>query len=162
MEGPVTHQLQSSRAQIIKFCFYDELSALLSQELKKRYDIVIHAAAVSDYQPNHTYGSKLSSEFSQIKLHLVPTVKLIDNIKKLSPRSFLVGFKLESKPDREPLMLKVNNLIKRAHCDLVVANCQNDTQYHGFIIDKERNVLFTGTQRKDVAKNLVKILKERA
>lgn len=161
LEGPVTHTAKPSGIRVVKFLFYDELSNLLEQELKSEYAVVIHAAAVSDYQPTNTYGSKLSSEFSHITLNLAPTAKIIDKIRTLNPKTFLVGFKLESNIEKEHVMVKVHNLIKKANCDLVIANCQNDKQYIAYIVDKERNVLAEGATKEDVARKLVSILKEK-
>ena len=161
LEGPVTHVLKSKPSKIIKFLFYDELQRLLKKELEGKYDIVIHAAAVSDYQPKNAFGSKLSSAFSQIKLHLVPTAKLIEKIKKRNPKAFLVGFKLETHFNKELLLTQARHLAQRAHCNLVIANCQKGKDYLAYIIDQKRNILATGRTRRDVARNLVKILKER-
>src|SRR3989338_3008566 len=108
--------------KIIKFHFFDELAQLLTTELKKHYHIVSHAAAVSDYRPLQAFHHKISSDFSQLKLTLVPTEKLIEKIKKMSPASFLVGFKLEPQSKKNMLLAKSRNLFKKSHCDLVVAN----------------------------------------
>jgi len=161
LEGPVTSTERPKGVRVLKFLFFDELSNLLNEELKNDYDIVIHAAAVSDYQPTHTYGSKISSEFSRLTLNLTPAPKLIDNMKKINPKIFLVGFKLESSIEKEHMMVKAQNLMKRADCDLVIANCQDNKSYIAYIVDKERNVLGQGVGKKDVAKTLTRILKEK-
>ena len=71
VEGAVTHTPRPKGVKVIKFLFYDELFEILGNELKRDYQIVIHAAAVSDYQPKNTYGSKISSQFSHIELNLI-------------------------------------------------------------------------------------------
>ena len=50
IEGPVTHTLVDKEIKIIKYRFFDELARVLSQELLKKYDVIIHAAAVSDFK----------------------------------------------------------------------------------------------------------------
>ncbi len=162
IEGPVTHLLKSKPAEIIKFQYFAELDKALTKELKKTYDIIIHAAAVSDYEPNNTYGSKISSAFVQIRLNLVPTPKIIDKIRRVAPRAFLVGFKLESRADKNALLRNTENLLKKADCSLVVANIQNGASYASYIIDDEKNILAENTTRPDTARSLVEILKEYA
>ena len=162
LQGPTTHVLKCTGVRVLKFQFYDELSKLIEHELKKKnYDSVIHAAAVSDYKPLNTYSSKLSSEFSKWKLTLVPTEKIIEKIKKLNPKTFLVGFKLESRMEKKMILLKAQNLIKKANCDLVVANCLSGKNYMAYIIDTERNILAQMTTKQEIAKNLANILREK-
>ena len=50
LEGPVTRELKSKTIKILKFVFFDEFTGLIKKELKKKVDICIHAAAVSDYK----------------------------------------------------------------------------------------------------------------
>src|SRR5271157_2085618 len=50
IEGPVTHTLIDKKIKIIKYRFFDELARVLKAELLKKYDIIIHAAAVSDFK----------------------------------------------------------------------------------------------------------------
>ena len=52
LEGPVEKPFLSKGVRVVRFKFYDELLALLKQELDKKYDIILHAAAVADYQIN--------------------------------------------------------------------------------------------------------------
>jgi len=94
LEGPVTHVMENSKIKIIKYRFFDELEKELKKELKKKYEIIIHAAAVSDFKVKQASKIKLSSEKS-LTIKLEPTTKLIQEIKRISPTSFLVGFKLE-------------------------------------------------------------------
>src|ERR1700681_1633108 len=50
IEGPVTHTLVDKKIKTIKYRFFDELPRVLKQELLKKCDIVVHAAAVSDFK----------------------------------------------------------------------------------------------------------------
>ena len=62
IEGPVTHPWAERKVKVLKYRFFDELSALLRQELVKKYDIIIHAAAVSDFKV--CFRPKLGVKFS--------------------------------------------------------------------------------------------------
>ncbi len=55
---------------------------VILQELKSfSYDIVILAAAVSDFKPAAVSDFKISSDTSSLTLTFVPTVKIINKIK---------------------------------------------------------------------------------
>ena len=62
IEGPVTHTLLDKKIKIIKYRFFDELAKLLKIELLKKYDIIIHAAAVSDFKFQGSVKGKISSD----------------------------------------------------------------------------------------------------
>src|SRR5580698_10572903 len=55
IEGPVTHTLEDKKIKFIKYRFFDELARILKQELVKKYDIIVHAAAVSDFKVKGTF-----------------------------------------------------------------------------------------------------------
>jgi len=156
IEGPVTHALADKKIKVIKYRFFDELAQLLKQEVQKKYDIIIHAAAVSDFKVAQASKSKLSSQ-KALKLNLVATPKLIKEIKRLSPESFLVGFKLESKLDPKDIFKTVRSLFIESGCDLVVANTLKGG-YKGYIVNADGDVLIKAACKEMIAESLVKIL----
>jgi len=158
LEGPVQKPYVSKSIKRIKYFFYQELFDLLKKELsKKKYDIIIHAAAVSDYSVKNKVRTKIRSGVKQLKLVLVPTIKIINEVKKLSPKSFLVGFKLESSSNKKVLTAKAVNLIGQARCDLVVANSIKNG-YQGYIVNKEGRILSSARSKNKLSKNLITIL----
>ncbi len=161
LEGPVTHRAQCKSVRVMKFHFYDDFEKILKHELKKPYDAIIHSAAVSDYQLKKVYKEKLRSDLPQLILSLIPMKKLIHEIKKLNPKTFLVGFKLESNVGEKELKEKTSELFQGARCDLVVANCLQDKKYTGIILDRNEKILARGKAREEIAKNLTRILDER-
>ncbi len=162
LEGPVTHRLTCKINYLKKYSYYKELDYLVDREVRKGYyKIAIHAAAVSDYEPLNTYGTKIDSHFSNIQLNLVPTKKIITKFKELNPKIFLVGFKLEGHHDKKLLTSKAIDLLENAKCDLVVTNCTTQKKYTAFIIDKTKNIIAKVKKREDLAKELVKAIKER-
>ncbi len=159
LEGPVTEALKNPSIKVSKFCFYNELVKLLKDELQnKKYDIVIHAAAVSDYQLKKLFKNKISSQLENLTLELIPTPKIISLIKKLSPESFLVGFKLE--PSLTPTLAQKfsRDLFKKSQCDLVVANSSHEDQYHAFILNNKNQILSEANIRKNLAKILTQTI----
>ncbi|MBF0511555.1 MAG: phosphopantothenoylcysteine decarboxylase [Candidatus Omnitrophica bacterium] len=155
IEGPVTHQLIDKGIRVIKYRYFDELAKALRLELVKRYDVVVHAAAVSDFRLLKSSKTKISS-VKGLTLRLVPNPKLIKDIKRQSPRCFLIGFKLEPNLNLVNVFGYVKPLFEEAGCDLVVANTLKDG-YQGFIIDKEGNMLSRASNKRALALRLVKL-----
>ena len=84
-------------------------------------DVVLHAAAVSDYVPERSAG-KLSSDQDELVLRLRRAPKLIDRLRDLAPEALLVGFKLTSGRSEDERLTIARELLRRARLDLVVAN----------------------------------------
>ena len=126
--------------KIIHFKFFSELEKLLKKELAKRiYAAVIHAAAVADYQPKKVLHHKVSSRIDNWKINLVPTKKLINNLKDYTPGLIAVGFKFEPEAGRNRLIEKGGRLLKQANLDLVVANSNKNKLYRAYILDGDDN-----------------------
>ena len=159
--GPAVQEIPAKAVRIIRFCFFDELFQLLEKELRKNYDIVIHAAAVSDYQLKKPKKNKLSSRLKRLKLELIPAPKLIERIKKINPKIFLIGFKLEPRLSKETACQKAGPLFEKAGCDLVVANSVDHRKYKGWILNRKRQILAFTDSRENLSKALIKILTDR-
>lgn len=114
--------------QKVSFTTFQDLNQKLEAELKKNsYDWVIHTAAVSDYSPKASAG-KISSDAEEITLTLKRNPKLIEQIKKISPQTKLIGFKLTSTSDQNVIAEKVKRLFHQSHCDYVVQNDWSDVR----------------------------------
>ncbi len=138
--GPVGAYCVNKKVKVIDFKFFNELSSRLRGQLQKRkYAAVIHAAAVSDYKPNVANRKKISSNMKSLRLTFKQTPKIIDSLHKLSPGSFLVGFKFEPDLAGKKLISKGCDLFKRAHLDLVVANSMPKKHYLAYLISNKRN-----------------------
>ena len=159
LEGPVTDAFCNKAVKVLKFHFYEELKRLIGQQLRKPCDIVIHAAAVSDYELKNPFSSKLTSHISNLKLSLKPTAKIIDQIKKYKPKVFLVGFKLEPRLGSVRLTAALKNLFLKSKCDLVVTNSLASKKYTGRIIDKKGKTSNSIHSREAMAKRLVQTVK---
>lgn len=83
----------------------------------------IAAAAVADFRPVRSGNKKISTRSaSALTLELEPTPKLIEEVKRLSPGTFLAAFKAEYAVKEEDMRRASRDLIKRTGADLVVAN----------------------------------------
>ncbi len=156
IEGPATHALADKKIKIIKYRFFDELAHVLKKELLKKYDIIVHAAAVSDFKVKGVFKRKISSD-KALTLNLVSTPKLINKIKRLSPESFLVGFKLGSNLNPKNIFKTVKSLFTVSGCDLAVANSLTGG-YRGFIVNADGDILVKTNNKQKIAKSLVKLL----
>ncbi|HZX45138.1 MAG TPA: bifunctional phosphopantothenoylcysteine decarboxylase/phosphopantothenate--cysteine ligase CoaBC [Candidatus Nanoarchaeia archaeon] len=101
----------------IKVRSVSEMEKAIRKELRDN-DLIIHAAAVSDFTVEKTKG-KISSG-KGIVLTLKPTAKLIDSFKKANKKIKVIGFKAEHDVDKATLLSSAKKLLKSA--DLVVAN----------------------------------------
>ena len=84
-------------------------------------DAVIHAMAVSDYQPDFQSG-KLDSRAGDVILTCRPVPKVIVQVKDWAPRAILVGFKLLVGSTREELIATARRAMTTTRADLTVAN----------------------------------------
>ncbi|AIF69003.1 phosphopantothenoylcysteine decarboxylase [Palaeococcus pacificus DY20341] len=100
----------------------EEMLQAIESELKsKEYDIVILAAAVSDFTPKEKAQKKIKSG-KELILELVPTPKIIQRVKEIAPDVFLVGFKAEYGVGEEELIAQARRQIEKAKSDVVIAN----------------------------------------
>ena len=137
--GPVNSCCLNKKIRLLHFKFFAELKDFVTKELKARkYDLLVHSAAVADYQPSVVKREKIKSGKKVLRLNLIPTQKIIDLMRKASPYSFLVGFKFEPGVNKKMLLKRANILLCRSDLDLVVANniCKN--RYQAYIVNKHK------------------------
>ncbi|RZN42198.1 MAG: bifunctional phosphopantothenoylcysteine decarboxylase/phosphopantothenate--cysteine ligase CoaBC [Methanosarcinales archaeon] len=94
--------------------------AVLSElEADRGYDLMISAAAISDYTLDPS-DSKIPSG-SQLTLTLRPTEKLLEAVRNQHPDLVVVGFKLETEPG-DALFRCAKEAMDRYGLDMIVAN----------------------------------------
>jgi len=159
--GPVGDIAISKGIEVIRFNFFVELFSQIKKELaKKDYDIVIHSAAVSDYKPKAIFGHKLKSGKEKLGLELSPTLRIIDKIKNISPKVFLVAFKLEFGLVKTKLIKEALQLLRRAKADLVVANTFSQKHYSALLINKNGRILGRANSKAALSVKLLKTIKD--
>ncbi|MAG91336.1 bifunctional phosphopantothenoylcysteine decarboxylase/phosphopantothenate--cysteine ligase CoaBC [Candidatus Woesearchaeota archaeon] len=128
----------------------------------KNFDIVIHSAAVSDFELNNKKKSKIKST-EDLHLELAPTTKIFEKLKNMNEKIFLVGFKAEFNVSSKDLINRAYDLLKSANADIVVANDVGkknagfdvDTN-EVYIIDKNKKVQHIGlSEKRSVADRLL-------
>lgn len=154
----------------------DKVESLLRNE---KIDYFIHTMAVADYMVDYVTtvdkmkksflnnsdmevikDTKISSYENNLVLVLKPTPKIISLIKKESPLTYLVGFKLLDGVSKKELIEVAKRLRDKNKCDLVVANDLEDIrnkEHKAYIIDKEDKVV-EASDKEDIAKKLVRMM----
>lgn len=104
-------------------------------------DIIILAAAVSDYGVENYVDGKMRTKDKDRAIHLKPLPKVISMINKWAPKACLVGFKLLVNSTDEELIGNAKRSLVENHCDLVVANDLRDIKNndHRLLIVKSRD-----------------------
>jgi len=150
VEADVSSQLSVLGVRIKRFRYFDELLAALKHELTAHtYDIIIHAAAVSDYMPAAAVKGKITSGRKRVVIVLRPTAKIIEAIRRRAPAAILVMFKLEVRRPRGRLLAITRGGMRRAKADIAVANNVDEitaTRHKAYIIDTRGNIMAARTK----------------
>jgi phosphopantothenate---cysteine ligase (CTP) len=125
-----------------KYKTFDDYKFKIERLLKNnKYDMVILAAAVSDFGVENVVDGKMRSNSDmEIKLKALP--KIISGIKKWQPNTFLVGFKLLVNSNENELIKDAKSSIEKNGCDVVVANDLRDIRANNhklFIVKQEED-----------------------
>jgi phosphopantothenoylcysteine decarboxylase/phosphopantothenate--cysteine ligase len=119
-------------------------------------DIIISAAAVSDYIMDKTEG-KISSDKDELIISLKKAKKVLPEFKKASPSSMVVGFKLLVSPAYQDVNKAVQKVLNNG-ADYVVYNDLSEIRKGNIIrllFDKKMNF-----RQANSAEELVKLIKD--
>jgi phosphopantothenoylcysteine decarboxylase/phosphopantothenate--cysteine ligase len=145
-------------------------NAVVSELENQSYDIVVAAAAAADWTPIKAYTHKVPTHnVHSLNLKLKPTTKIVDVVKKLSPKTFLVAFRAEYKLPEKELIESAYERLKRADADLIVVN---DVGKEGvgfgadtnevFVVDKAKRAIHVPlAPKREVAKKIMDVAIER-
>lgn len=153
---------------------------------KEEINYFIHAMAVSDYtvdfvttaerlakhikenqgqdikelictNEDNLTENKISSYEDNLIIKLKRTPKIISLIKTISPKTYLVGFKLLDGVTESKLIQVATKLRDKNNCDLVVANDLSNIRngHHKACIIKKNNEIIKATDKEDIANKLV-------
>ncbi len=88
-------------------------------------DIIISAAAVSDYIVKDAVTGKISSDNEDLTITLTKAEKVISKFRELAPNSIIYGFKLLVSPSEDEVIAAVKKVLKNG-ADYVVYNDLNE------------------------------------
>jgi phosphopantothenoylcysteine decarboxylase/phosphopantothenate--cysteine ligase len=157
-----------SRARLLTVETTEQMQESVVSELKsKNYDLVIAVAAAADWTLEKPFSYKVSShELHSLELKLKPTAKIIDSVKKVSPRTFLVAFRAEYRLPNKALIESAYKRLLEAKADLIVVNdvgkkgsgFGTDTN-EVFIIDaKKKTVHVQLAKKREVAGKILDVI----
>ncbi len=148
-------------------CEFDAESAMdmtktVVEELGRGYDLLISAAAISDFTVS-PYKDKIKSD-KEITLTLKPAPKLIREVRLKYPELKIIGFKAETGVTEEELITRARESMEASALTMVVAN---DVSKGGmgtednevYIIGNEDIRHFCGTKRQIAIEIMNKIEK---
>lgn len=145
-----------------------EMFDAVRKEMKQKFDIVILAAAVSDYTPERPNKTKIKSLPNKILIKLKRAPKIIDVIKKIQKDVFLVGFKAETNTSRGRLINEAGIKLKESKADLIVANdiglkkYRERPDYNNVILVDTKKAIQTGWKKKlEIARFIRKEIEKR-
>jgi phosphopantothenoylcysteine decarboxylase/phosphopantothenate--cysteine ligase len=157
--------------KVIEIKTTEEMLKAVTSELKEnKYHAAILSAAAADYGPAERKMEKTPSGRKEWAIDLRPLPKVVENVKKVDPDIFLVGFKAEYEIPDEELVDRAYKRMKDAEMDLIVANdvAREKTGFgtdtnEVFIIDPEHRVVHLNLQPKiEIAKRILDEIKMRA
>jgi len=151
--GPANEKPPSG-VKIINVTTNKEMLDETKKELKKKYDIVIMAAAASDYTPQNTSKSKIKSDKESLVIRLKKAPKIIDQVKKLQKDTFLIGFKAETNLTKNALIKSAQKKMKDSGADIIIANdigkkYQKNTNYNQVFFVDRKKVIASGWKKKE-------------
>ena len=140
----------------------------LFDEIKKnvgKNDIIIHAAAVSDYSITKKFNEKIdSNKKDSLILKLKKTGKIINEIKKINKKIKLIGFKAEYKVSERGLVDSAYSLLKRADADFILANDVSKDVFGSednevYIVGKNKKVSHVKSSKREIAQKILTLIK---
>ncbi|MDX1327230.1 MAG: bifunctional phosphopantothenoylcysteine decarboxylase/phosphopantothenate--cysteine ligase CoaBC [Arenibacter sp.] len=122
VSGPSHLSIQHSHIQLIKVTSAEEMFQEVHAVYEKM-DIVICAAAVSDYKPKMVADQKIKKNDEELSITLVKNKDILFSLGQKKKEQFLVGFALETENEEEHAIGK----LKRKNLDAIILNSLNDT-----------------------------------
>lgn len=136
---------ERSAARVETFTTTDNLRLRLRALADESWDAVFHAAAVSDFTFGKSFirdtkgalhevrSGKLSTRGEPLLVELMPTAKIISELRGWFPRATIVGWKYEVEGAREQVIEKASRQIFENQTDACVANGPAYGEGFGFV-----------------------------
>ena len=158
--GPGTERPPSG-AKIINVKTSKEMLDAVKAQLRKKFDIIIMAAAASDYTPANPSRKKIKSTKSCLTVRLKKTPKIIDLVRESQKGALLVGFKAETDIPRDSLIRESKKKMAETGADMIIANdiggkYQKNPNNNEVLIVDSKKVASSGRRRKE---NIAKFIR---
>ena len=99
---------------------YDEYRSIVREEAGRGFAAGVFSASVSSYRPEHAVEGKIPSGRPALDLRLLPTAKVIDEVRAAQPRLYMIAFKYQGSMTHDQLLAIARLRLDRFDC--VVAN----------------------------------------
>ena len=119
--GPTNLDMDLDFIETIRIESSDEMFNVVKKNYKKS-DIVISAAAVSDFKPKSISEKKIKKKNILEKIEVVPTIDILSYLGKNKTKQYLVGFALETENPIENAKKKLND----KNLDAIILNTISD------------------------------------
>ncbi len=150
-------------AKVIRTTTGGQMHEAVRRLLKKRFDVIVMAAAVSDYVPEAPYEAKMDSSGGgggggggggEVTVRLRRAPKIIDTIRQSQKGALLVGFKAEADVTRKKLVESARKKITESGADVVMANdigarYKRNTDVNEVLAVDSETVASSGRRRKE-------------
>lgn len=119
--GPVNIELPDG-SSILRVRTAAEMTDTTLKELKKGFDLLISTAAIADYTPSKKAEGKIKSGKKDLKIALVPTLKLTKEARERYPKLRIMAFKAEHAVSEKELIRCAQSKLAKENLDLIAAN----------------------------------------
>ena len=128
--------------EYVEYSTFDDYKSGIEELLKnEKYDLIVVAAAVSDYGVANYYNGKYRSREDDMYIKLVKLPKILPIMRKLAPESVICGFKLLVDSTDDELLDAMKKQIAESDVDLVIGNDLRDIKSndHRLIVMSKHN-----------------------
>ncbi len=142
----------------------DMRRAVLEELKRERYDAFISAAAPADFVPVPQAGRKLPTRQGQLTLKLVPTRKILGEVRRRREGIYVVGFKAETAGSSAELRRAAERFMKESRVDMVVANDVTGGEVFGsrfsevLILTRRRRLKVPRDLKENVARRILDVV----
>jgi len=158
--GPTNLNMNLSGIEVFKVHDSNEMY----EKMKSNFlisDVVICAAAVSDFKPVKNKSEKIKKDSGFKSINLEPTVDILKELGKLKKNQFLVGFALETSDAIKNAAIK----IKSKNLDAIIVNkiedfnpISSDYNQIDFINSKNEITSFERKHKKEVSVDILNLI----
>ena len=121
ISGPTNQSISSENIKIVHIKTGNELLEAIRNDYNNS-DIVIMAAAVSDYKPIEFSEKKIKKDNNELNIKFEKTTDILFELGQNKKNQILVGFALENNNE----LSNAINKLKKKNLDLIVLNSLND------------------------------------
>lgn len=143
ISGPTFLDVIDDNIKLIRVVSAREMYEAVHQHFPET-DIVIAAAAVSDYRPKVVAAQKLKKKEASLQIELEPTQDILNSLGEIKQHQKLIGFALETNNELE----NARGKLERKNLDFIVLNSLND-KGAGFSKDTNKITIVTRNQVKE-------------